>query len=243
MVLEYVDGGELFAAITANGRLSEPQAIRYFRQIIAAVRYCHELNICHRDLKPENILLTKDGQIKIADFGMAALHQSPGHKLKTSCGSPHYAAPEVVKGGAYRGDKTDIWSIGVILYATLAGKLPFDTDATGDDLVRALVPKIKKGVYEMPEDFSPEATDLIWRMLQVNPRDRITMGQIWRHSVVRKYAWLDDHDIPFLSPSVKEGGGLLLRRSDISKELLGHLRSLWHRLSEKQLIDALLSQE
>jgi serine/threonine-protein kinase HSL1 (negative regulator of Swe1 kinase) len=244
LVLEYVDGGELFGAITANGRLTEPEAIVFFRQILAGVGYCHSLNICHRDLKPENILLTKEGQIKVADFGMAALHQSPGHKLRTSCGSPHYAAPEVVKGGAYRGDKTDIWSIGIILYATLAGRLPFDTEATGDDLVRALVPKIKKGVYTMPKDFSPEAADLIWRMLQVNPRDRITMSQIWRHSLVRKYKSLDAFEgINAPSPSVKACGSLVLRRSDISIELLRYLRSMWHRLTEKQLIDALLSKE
>jgi serine/threonine-protein kinase HSL1 (negative regulator of Swe1 kinase) len=242
LVLEYVDGGELFGVITSQGRLSEPEAFMYFRQIIAGVGYCHELHICHRDLKPENILLTKDGQIKVADFGMAALHQSPGHKLKTSCGSPHYAAPEVVRGGAYRGDKTDVWSIGVILYATLAGKLPFDTDASGDDLIRHLIPKIKRGVYEMPRGFSPEAKDLIYRMLQVNPKDRITIADIWRHPIVEKYACMDKHVIPSMSPNVRDSGALVLRRSDISKELLGHLRSLWHQLSEKQIVEALLSQ-
>ena len=184
------------------------------------------------------------GQIKVADFGMAALHQTPGHKLQTSCGSPHYAAPEVVKGGAYRGDKTDIWSIGVILYAALAGRLPFDTDATGDDLVRALVPKIKKGIYLMPEEFSPEAADLIWKMLQVDPRNRITMGQIWKHSLVEKYKCLDMFDgIGPPSPSVKEGVRLVLRKSEISPDLLRYLKAMWHRLSEKQLIDALLSKE
>ena len=216
----------------------------YLRQILAGVGYCHSLNICHRDLKPENILLTKTGQIKVADFGMAALHQGPGHKLETSCGSPHYAAPEVVKGGAYRGDKTDIWSIGIILYATLAGKLPFDTDATGDDLVRALVPKIKKGVYSMPDHFSPEAADLIWRMLQVDPGNRITLGQIWKHSLIQKYKFLDKFErIGPPSPSVNEGGKLVLRRNEISPELLRYLRAMWHRYSEKQLVDALLSKE
>jgi serine/threonine-protein kinase HSL1 (negative regulator of Swe1 kinase) len=245
LVLEYVDGGELFGVITANGKLTEGAAMSYFRQILAAVGYCHSLNICHRDLKPENILLTKDGQIKIADFGMAALHQGPNHKLKTSCGSPHYAAPEVVKGGAYRGDKTDIWSIGVILYATLAGRLPFDSDGTGEDWISSLLAKIKKGSYTMPSDISPEAADLIWRMLQVNPRERITMSQIWRHAAVRKYDYLDNYGRSYIqfSPSVKNCGRSVLRRSDIDKELLRHLRSLWHCLTEQQLMDALLSKE
>lgn len=245
LVLEYIDGGELFGAITSHGRLAEEAAMSYFRQILAAVGYCHSLNICHRDLKPENILLTRDGQIKIADFGMAALHQSPDHKLKTSCGSPHYAAPEVCKGGTYRGDKTDIWSMGVILYATLAGRLPFDSDATGEDWMASLLAKIKKGSYTMPADFTAEAADLVWRILQVNPRDRITMSQIWRHSAVRKYDYLDTYGggyIP-LSPNVKDCSRPVVRRSDINKELLRHLRSLWHRLTEQQVMDALLSKE
>jgi serine/threonine protein kinase len=245
LVLEYVDGGELFGVITANGRLSEEAAMAYFRQMLAGVGYCHSLNICHRDLKPENILLTTDGQIKIADFGMAALHQSPNHKLKTSCGSPHYAAPEVCKGGLYRGDKTDIWSLGVILYATLAGRLPFDCDATGEHWMDHLLAKIRKGSYVMPEDFSPEAADLIWRILQVNPRERIAMDQIWRHSAVRKYDYLDNYGRGYIpmSPSVKDCGRPVQRRSDINKELLRHLRSMWHRLTEQQLMDALLSKE
>src|SRR6187402_891099 len=125
LVLEYVDNGELFEHITAKGRLDEEEAVKYFRQILSAVGYCHSFKICHRDLKPENILLTKNLDIKIADFGMAALHQSPDHKLKTSCGSPHYAAPELIKGSTYRGNGVDIWSMGVILYAMLSGELPF----------------------------------------------------------------------------------------------------------------------
>jgi len=244
LVLEYVDGGELFGAITAKGRLDEPDAIGFLRQILSGVGYCHSLDICHRDLKPENILLTEDGQIKIADFGMAALHQTPGHKLETSCGSPHYAAPEVVRGGAYKGDKTDIWSIGIILYAALAGRLPFDTEATGDDLVRSLVPKIKRGVFTMPEDFSPEAADLIRRMLQVNPKDRITMGKIWNHPLVLKYQNLDVFSgIGPPPPSLKEGGNIVLQKDDISPEIFRYLRSLWHRMTEKQLIDSLLCKE
>lgn len=245
LVLEYVDNGELFEVITSNGRLDEEEAMKYFRQILAAVGYCHSLNICHRDLKPENILLTKEGQIKIADFGMAALHQSPDHRLKTSCGSPHYAAPELIRGGSYRGDKTDIWSLGIILYATLAGRLPFDTDGSSKDWIGPLLAKIKKGQYEMSPEFSDEAANLIWRILQVNPRDRITMSQIWRHPAVRKYDYLDSFGggLNPSSPSVKDCGHPVLRRSDISKEILRHLRSMWHRLSEQQLIDALLNEE
>lgn len=245
LVLEYVDNGELFEHITACGRLEEEEAMKYFRQILSAVGYCHSFNICHRDLKPENILLTKGGDIKIADFGMAALHQTPDHKLKTSCGSPHYAAPELIKGSNYRGDKVDIWSMGVILYATLAGRLPFDVEGSGNDWIGPLLLKIKKGAYEMAPEFSPEASNLIWRILQVNPKDRISLAQIWRHPVVKKYDYLDEFG-GGLNPtcaSVRDCGHPVIHRSDVSKELLRHLRSLWHKLSEQELLDALLNDK
>jgi serine/threonine-protein kinase HSL1 (negative regulator of Swe1 kinase) len=176
---------------------------------------------------------------------MAALHQGPDHKLVTSCGSPHYAAPELIKGVAYKGNLVDIWSMGVILYATLAGRLPFDVDGASDSMLAPLLNKIKKGQYEMPPEFSNEAKSLIRKVLQVNPKDRITLAQIWKHPLLKKYDYLDDLNesgIP-QSPSLKQYGSYVLKRSDISKELLRNLRSLWHRLSEQQLMDALLSDE
>lgn len=245
LVLEYVDNGELFEQIAQRGGLPEEEAMKYFRQMLSAVGYCHSFNICHRDLKPENILITKDKDLKIADFGMAALHQSPSHKLKTSCGSPHYAAPELIRGVNYRGDKVDIWSMGIILYVTLAGRLPFDVDGTGKEWISQLLWKIKKGSYEMAPEFSEDAANLIWRVLQVNPRDRINLSQIWRHPLLRKYDYLDNlgGGVFPQSPSVNDCGRPVGRRSDISKEMLRHLRSMWHQLSEQQLMDALLSEE
>jgi serine/threonine-protein kinase HSL1 (negative regulator of Swe1 kinase) len=245
LVLEFVDNGELFEHITAKGRLSEEEAMRYFRQILSAVGYCHSFNICHRDLKPENILLTKEGEIKIADFGMAALHQGPNHQLKTSCGSPHYAAPELIRGAKYRGDKVDIWSMGVILYATLAGRLPFDVEGTGRDWLGPLLSKIRRGNYEMAPEFSEEAKGLIHRILQVDPRHRIDLAQIWRHPLLRKYDYLDDlgKGKQPISPTIKDCGRPVMRRSEINKELLRHMRSLWHQYTEQQLLDALLSEE
>ena len=101
LVLEYVDGGELFDYLVSKGKLPEREAIHYFKQIVEGVSYCHSFNICHRDLKPENLLLDKKNRrIKIADFGMAAL-ELPNKLLKTSCGSPHYASPEIVMGRPY----------------------------------------------------------------------------------------------------------------------------------------------
>jgi len=214
--------------------------LKYFRQLLSAVGYCHSFNICHRDLKPENILLTKDLDVKVADFGMAALHQTPEHRLQTSCGSPHYAAPEVIKGTFYRGDKADIWSMGVILFASLAGYLPFDHDG-----LPGLLEIIKKGRYKMPLQFSPGVADLIHRMLQVNPRDRISVSQMWRHPLLRKYEYLEDYGRGnnALSPRLRSFDRPLLRRSDIDRDILRHLRSMWHTFEEHHIISLLLSDQ
>jgi len=93
--MEYVEGGELFDYLVRKKRLHADEARHYFQQIISGVDYCHRFNICHRDLKPENLLLDSEKNIKIADFGMAALERE-GKLLETSCGSPHYASPEIV---------------------------------------------------------------------------------------------------------------------------------------------------
>ncbi|RKP17082.1 Pkinase-domain-containing protein, partial [Rozella allomycis CSF55] len=114
MVIEYA-GGELFEYIVARGRLSEPEALRFFQQIICAVEYCHRRKIVHRDLKPENLLLDDFNNVKIADFGLSNI-MTDGDFLKTSCGSPNYAAPEVISGKLYAGPEVDVWSCGVILY-------------------------------------------------------------------------------------------------------------------------------
>lgn len=245
LCLEYVDNGELFEQIAQNGRLKEEEAMGYFRQILSAVEYCHSFNICHRDLKPENILLTSSGQIKIADFGMAALHQAPGQQLSTSCGSPHYAAPELIRGSKYHGNMVDIWSMGVILFAALAGRLPFDAEGVSKEWLAPLLAKIKKGQYNMPANFSPEVKSLIRSMLQINPKDRITLSQIWKHPLLKKYDYLDNlGQEPYsLLPSAHVCRHLRLQRSQVSPEIFRHLWSMWHTFSEKQLMEALLNNE
>ena len=118
IVLEYAAHGELFDYLVARRRLSEEVALNFFRQIIYGLEYLHVHAICHRDLKPENILLDEFDNIKIADFGFARWMRA--NIAETSCGSPHYAAPEVIKGINYDGRCADVWSCGVILYALLA---------------------------------------------------------------------------------------------------------------------------
>ncbi|KAI9839727.1 MAG: hypothetical protein M1837_002046 [Sclerophora amabilis] len=240
LVLEYIAGGELFDYVVQAGRLEEMEAVRYFRQIIAALTYCHAFNICHRDLKPENILLDQDQNIKIADFGMAAL-QPNNSLLKTACGSPHYAPPEIVKGQRYNGNKADIWSCGVILFVMLCGYTPFD-----DENVRALLDKVRDGWFAMPEPLSEEAKDLIWRMLEVDPTRRISMSQIWRHPLLRKYEAID----PLASnisyppiPSIETIDHPIRRRGDIDGEILRNLQTLWHGEKQEVIIQNLMNEQ
>ena len=131
LLLEYIEGGELFEYLVKKRVLEEDEALRFFQHIIAGLDYCHKHfiwyarfeiicteQISHRDLKPENLLLDKTGKLKIADFGMASFSR-PQELQATSCGSPHYAAPEVIRGDKYVGAQADVWSAGVILYALL----------------------------------------------------------------------------------------------------------------------------
>ena len=175
MVMEYVSGGELFDYIVHKVRLRESEARRLFQQIISGVEFCHSHMVCHRDLKPENLLLDKDLQIKIADFGLSN-RMWDGEFLKTSCGSPNYASPEVVSGKFYAGPETDVWSAGVCLYALLCGSLPFD-----DENVPNLFRKIKHGNFTLPGHISADAKDLIVQMLVVDPTKRLTIPQIRKH--------------------------------------------------------------
>lgn len=175
LVNEYVSGGELFDYIVSKGRLSADEARNFFHQIISGVEYCHFQKIVHRDLKPENLLLDNNLNIKIADFGLSNLMRD-GEFLRTSCGSPNYAAPEVISGHLYAGPEVDVWSCGVILYALLCGSLPFD-----DESIPNLFKKIKSGMYSLPTHLSQLAKNLIPRMLEVDPMKRITIPEIRMH--------------------------------------------------------------
>lgn len=171
MVIEFA-GKELFDYIVQQGRMTEDEARRFFQQIISAVEYCHRHKIVHRDLKPENLLLDENLNVKIADFGLSNI-MTDGNFLKTSCGSPNYAAPEVISGKLYAGPEVDVWSCGVILYVMLCGRLPFD-----DEFIPNLFKKISGGVYSIPRDLSAGSKHLLQRMLVVNPLNRITVHEI-----------------------------------------------------------------
>ncbi|CAM6013623.1 unnamed protein product [Sphagnum balticum] len=176
VVMEYVESGDLFDYIVLNGRLPEEEARHFFQQIIAGVEYCHCNRVVHRDLKPENLLLdAKRRSVKIADFGLSNIMRD-GQFLKTSCGSPNYAAPEVIQRRYYAGPEVDVWSCGVILYAMLCGILPFD-----DENISSLYQKITDGIYTLPCHLSMQARDLITRILKTDPLRRITIPEIRCH--------------------------------------------------------------
>lgn len=236
LILEYVEGGELFDYICENGRLSTSEALGYFQQIIAAVDYCHHFNIAHRDLKPENLLLDGNKNIKVADFGMAAWQKSSSNgMLRTACGSPHYAAPEVIAGTPYNGSASDIWSCGIILFALLAGKLPFD-----DDDLATLLEKVKAARFEIPSHIDGQAKHLISRMLEKDVQKRIAMPEIIVHPF-----FTSRPPKPTLArvPDLAEIARPVARASDIDPDLFDNLRTLWNDTPDQQLIRRLLNSE
>ncbi|XP_014261911.1 maternal embryonic leucine zipper kinase-like [Cimex lectularius] len=177
MIMEYCSGGELFDHIVEKSKLTEAEARSFFRQILSAVAYLHKKGYAHRDLKPENILLDKDLNLKLIDFGLCA-NPAGGMSshLKTSCGSPTYAAPELIQGKKYLGSQVDVWSLGVLLYALLCGFLPFDSDS-----IESLYKKILSGVYDEPPWLTEQSKNIIKNMLQIDPKNRITIDQLLVH--------------------------------------------------------------
>lgn len=191
IVLDYASGGELFDYILNHKYLKENVAKKLFAQLVSGVDYMHCKGLIHRDLKLENLLLDKHKNVIISDFGFVnSYNRDKGDFMKTSCGSPCYAAPELVlTQSPYEGKKVDIWSLGVILYAMLAGYLPFDDDPDnedGSDIVK-LYQYICKTPLTFPEYVSPEARDLLRRIIVPDPKRRINMDEI------RNHTWLAPH--------------------------------------------------
>lgn len=196
IVLEYASGGELFDYILHHKYLKENTAKKLFAQLISGVDYMHSKGLIHRDLKLENLLLDKHKNIIISDFGFVnSYNREKNDLMKTSCGSPCYAAPELVLTQTpYEGRKVDIWSLGVILYAMLAGYLPFDDDPEnedGADIIR-LYHYICKTPLTFPEYVSPLARDLLRKIIVPDPKKRININEI------RGHPWLMPH-APFLA--------------------------------------------
>uniref|UniRef100_A0A667GSW0 Ribosomal protein S6 kinase n=1 Tax=Lynx canadensis TaxID=61383 RepID=A0A667GSW0_LYNCA len=213
LVMELLNGGELFERIKKKKHFSETEASYIMRKLVSAVSHMHDVGVVHRDLKPENLLFTDENdnlEIKVIDFGFARLKPPDNQPLKTPCFTLHYAAPELLNHNGYD-ESCDLWSLGVILYTMLSGQVPFqshDKSLTCTSAVE-IMKKIKKGDFsfegEAWKNVSQEAKDLIQGLLTVDPNKRLKMSGL-RHN-----EWLQDgsqlSSNPLMTPDILGSSG------------------------------------
>ncbi|KAI9039091.1 non-specific serine/threonine protein kinase [Aspergillus affinis] len=182
LVLEYCPGDELYNYLLRHGPLPVDKVKKIFTQLVGAVAYVHSKSCVHRDLKLENILLDKHENVKLCDFGFTREYEGKASYLQTFCGTICYSAPEMLKGEKYAGEKVDVWSLGIILYALLAGELPFDED---DDLVTKS--RILKEEPVFNDKFPDDAKALIALLLSKRPLIRPSLGEILAHPFLAEH--------------------------------------------------------
>jgi serine/threonine protein kinase len=182
LIMELVTGNTLLSSMLMPGSLTEDVVKPIFKQLLVTVAYIHEQGIAHRDLKLENVLVNARGQIKIVDFGFSRCAQSPGELFATSCGSPAYAAPEVIEQRRYEGSRADMWSLGVMLYGMVTGTLPW----RGNNQ-QMIYEQISHADYEIPATVSVMCKSLIQSLMVVDPAVRYTapeaVGHPWLEGV------------------------------------------------------------
>ena len=179
VILEYCKNGELFEFIIQNQRLHVGVVKKLFAQLVSAVSYLHSKNIAHRDLKPENVFLDENFNAKLGDFGFC--HSVKEETLlSTACGSVYYVAPEVIRGEQYDGKKSDIWSLGVLLFVMATGSLPW----TEQNQAR-LYSQIENAEYKIPGFVPREAQEIIRSCMQISPSDRPTAADLLQTHYVK----------------------------------------------------------
>lgn len=193
IAMELAEGGDLFDKIEADIGIAEDIAHFYFTQLMSAVSYMHSKGVAHRDIKPENLLLSKDGDLKVADFGLAALFKK-GNEIRlcnTVCGSPPYIAPEVVTGkrvkkvdileSGYAPNIADVWSCGVVLFVLLVGNTPWDEPTLKSFEFKEYVEADGRTSDELWAKLSPGVQSLLRGMLKLDPKDRFTLEEVRTH--------------------------------------------------------------
>ena len=189
LVTKFANGGELFETIVRQKRISENQASIFFTQLIYALEYLESKHIAHRDIKPENLLLNNENELVLIDFGLSRFYKT-NEMIGTPCGSPCYAAPEVLLCPQYNGIMSDIWSCGVVLYAMVCGYLPYEEEGNNEKLYT----KILSTKYEVPDELSSNLKDLLYKLLIINPDKRLTLDEIKQHSFLSYGTiWYNEH--------------------------------------------------
>jgi len=187
IAMELAEGGDLFDKIEADKGVGEDIAHLYFTQLISAVSYMHSKGVAHRDIKPENVLLSAEGDLKLSDFGLAALFKKDGNLrlCNTVCGSPPYIAPEIVSGRrsrradlldvGYAANICDVWSCGIVLCVLLVGNTPWDEPTLRSDEFKEYVETEGHTTDELWQNLPPEIVSLLRGMLKVDPAERFTL--------------------------------------------------------------------
>jgi len=216
--MEVASGGELFDQVIDRGAnaMNEATARKFMSQLLAGVQHCHSCGVAHRDLKLENVLLTKEGVVKVIDFGLSHIYQKGANgdydrsvPLREMCGSKSYAAPEVLSGAGYDGFLADVWSLGVCLFAMLSGFFPLDEASNNDWRYGKLVELQKKGrsttksVYAWYKrsctHLSAPVVALLDGMLAIDPKERLTMPAVLSHP------WLKEAEEPIYRGAADQG--------------------------------------
>jgi serine/threonine protein kinase len=232
LIMECLDGGNLCSYVKQKRRLSEDESRRIFFQLIQSIDYLHVMGVAHRDIKLENVLFGDTKDIKLIDFGFSTV-TVPGKKLRVFCGTPSYMAPEIVRRVEYEGKPTDMWSLGILLYALLCGCFPFRAK-TYPDLYR----RIARGTFTVPDELSVSVRDLLRQLLNIEPTQRITAAAALRHP------WLQSQfaQAPDINKMRLESTILVSDRptDDIDDQLLAQMEEFG--LSEKEVTQLIMTK-